>query len=216
MKTLVRSIIMVIVAAGLLPAAVQAATLTFEHFDSAGIFSDAQRGVSAGEFNVTLKNEDDTLLNGGGWFTAFCVELSQSIGVGQSLSDSIRPELFGDGHNMGLKAAWLFDTYYDENATDTDIAALQLAIWSVTNSFDPTSGNPSAAIDRAELFLNSLDGNFSTADTAYLNQTYTIFTSDTLQDLIVMTGQPVPEPTTVALMVVGLVGLIGVVRRQRG
>ncbi|MDY0091701.1 MAG: PEP-CTERM sorting domain-containing protein [Candidatus Vecturithrix sp.] len=224
------SIIVVLVILALLPAISQAMSITFDKFTNTNIFS-------TGKMDVSLRDDDGNVMNDEGeWFTAFCVDKNQSISVGNTLSAYVSPSEYARVNNfldnqIGLKTAWLFDTFYTDNASSIEIAALQLALWKLTDNYSATPANSTqrAAVNLANSYLFNLNMNFGSADFAYLDRHYMIFTSGNRQDLIVKTGDlwpetpvtpeipvtPVPEPGTLLLIGLGLLGIFGFSRNRQ-
>ncbi len=86
---------------------------------------------SGGPFSVQIADEEgDLVLNGDGgeWFRAFCVELSQHSGVTDiDLADP--SSLPGR-----TEAAWLMENFLDDdNLKSEEMRSLQVAIWEVVN-----------------------------------------------------------------------------------
>lgn len=206
MKKHLSSILALLAVLAVLPVMSQALTMKVEDWDSTGLFNTV-------EFNVSLTDDAGVPMNNGEWFTAFCVDYYQPISKGTTVSTSVQPADFRDG--LGLQTAWLFENYYPTDASNLQIAALQLAIWNVTDGY--SLGGTSQAKVLANSYVSALNSNFGSADLDYLNRTYTIFTSGTKQDLIVKTGDPgspVPEPSTVLLLSAGLLGIVGFGRKK--
>lgn len=152
-------------------------------------------------------------------FQTYCVELTQSFGFSTTgmLGYTIVPG--------SLYAEWLnpatsnrigqLITYVNANPTAVDTAAestsLQLAIW---NSIYDTDSTLSGGTFKDTTIYDSY------ADTLLANSSSTVsnlkvyaLTNREKQDFLVTT--PVPEPSTYALMMAGLMGMTFVARRRR-
>lgn len=225
MKKILSVVTVVVVVFALSPLMARASSMTVAAWETTGYtFGRVVDGTysygTPGEFSVVMRGSDGQLLNDGEWLTALCVEPGTPIRTGDTLYDDVRPESFKEG--AGLKAAWLFDTYFTDTISNRELAGLQLAIWEVVQdnsynlsagAFQVTSGD-GGAIEYADLYLGELTTDFETADVERLSQQYTIFQGEGKQDLIVK-GNPVPEPGTVLLLGAGLLGIGSVVRKKR-
>lgn len=156
-------------------------------------------------------------------FVAFCVDPVQySEKVTQV--ELVNPSAV----EGGLEAAWLFDNKYAED--NVTIGALQLAMWEAVwdpGNYDLNDGNfkrkshlnvygsgtASDLLTKAEGFLEDLSLNFEAGD---LDMRYAITQNADHQDFIVQMPNPnaTPEPGTVILLGLGLVGMVGIGRKQ--
>ena len=117
-------------------------------YDNTGVYdtgrsSDHATTTARSSYSVKIAGEDgEWALNGDGgeWFSAFCIENSQSAG-----SSDI--ELADPSSLPGrTEAAWLMDNFLDDSLSNRD-GALQVAIWEVINdhnddhNYDLAAGN---------------------------------------------------------------------------
>lgn len=166
--------------------------------------------VYAGGFNTT---------DGTNSFVSWCVDILQSTYFGQAnssytLVDAASVSQIGSARADAL--ARLATQYLGQVNNATTSAAFQLAAWEIVyenigTGYNMGSGNFSAwgasdgSIALAQNWLGNLPG----------SSTYSVgvWQSATRQDLAVFT--PVPEPATLGLLAVGLIGLGFAKRKQK-
>lgn len=194
---------------------------------------------STGALPIYLKISDDkgNALNGGNWFTAFCVDIYQDIWGGANGSVSMIPVSAVHG---GLQAAWLYNKYLDKAVAANDTAALgglQVAIWeAITDDYtkyDLTKGNffiannslNAAALKDANDMLAALNDPKTGFNATGLDTQFAIMHTASLQDQLIRYSLPAapaggsaapattPEPATMILVGIGM-GLAGL-RKMR-
>lgn len=200
--------------------------IDYDYRDTSGNYS-----YSAGTFSTTFVDDNDAALlnaDGGEWFTAFCVEPGQYAATGSHISSDVElvnPSLVGGG----LEAAWLYENYYVSDNSEA-LTALQLAIWEVMvddgEAYDLNSGNltvNSARGDAKNLATTYLAALTSDFDATGLDDLYRISQNPTKQDFIVNIpstnfgggdAAATPEPGTIVLLSLGVLGLVGVGRKK--
>jgi len=154
--------------------------------------------VYAGQYKVSYQ---------GGDYAAWCVDIDQFSGTAQ-----VTQEDYTALPNSSA-VAYLFDTYSNSLTGSTDAAALGVSIWEALTEAEGgpfnigsgsfyISGN-SAVASRASSMLASIPAGF------YVPQEQlVVLHSDTLQDMLIGLSVgggnlPMPEPATIALLVVG-------------
>ncbi len=146
-------------------------------------------------------------------FTTYCVELRQAI---TALPNTYTTVAFDPA--LGLRLAKLFQVAgfhsYTSDSIDTNLerSALQLAVWNITldsdNTLDSGDFKLLTDVNGAKTLANQWLTAASASFTPYVQVTRLF--SKTEQDLVIV----VPEPSTYALMMAGLLG-IGFVARRR-
>ena len=163
-----------------------------------------------------------TSLNGGPSFTAYCIDLYQTIAFGTSTTGYTPMAAAAHSFANAGAAADIGKLYAENNAVDsaTRQAAFQIAIWEIAYE---TTGSYHLDAGAAKFFGGSADtdgaltlaGSWLNSLATTTNTTYTVGALDSAQRQDLVFANPVPEPSTYALMAAGLLAM-GFVARRRG
>jgi hypothetical protein len=181
------------------------------------------QSTTAGVFDWTYVS--GVRLNNGPTFKTFCIDLSHFISTGTTytynLDDPNNPNADAQVFQGGLGAAKatllseLFGKYYTSVVDNKTGAAFQIAVWDIVydggvpNANSPFKVTSTGAAETTALqWLNNLDP----------NQGANLIVLDSVplgnhQDQITLA--PAPEPSTLVLACIGIVGLVGVAWRRR-
>lgn len=173
---------------------------------TAGTFTET--GDWAGMINYTVD----------GYSTfGFCIDIPQTIGKKNYNNNEYQlvdldklTQLDGKGveRNNLLNAAWLIDTFASSATSKQSKAALQLAIWETVYADHFTLNSANSTVQE---HLDAVNTAIPFTDTSFAAN-YRVLYSSTNQDQLIY--YPVPEPSTIVLLLSGLIGLLFIVRRR--
>ncbi|MBU1195118.1 MAG: PEP-CTERM sorting domain-containing protein [Proteobacteria bacterium] len=165
----------------------------------------------AGNFNLEFKVDENSPTYYSSY--GFCVDITVLAGSGSALINNITTDSF-------KKSAWVLENFWSTGNTGTQNAGIQLAIWDLiyaptATGFDPfvplnTHNSGLAAFNEYTAIIAEFNAKYPA--NGFDASKYIIVNFDDKQDMI--TTNPVPEPATMALFGIGLLG-IALVGRKR-
>jgi hypothetical protein len=146
-------------------------------------------------------------------FGAFCVDADQYAGTSGVTEQDV------DVLHNGSLVAYLYETFIGSATTARQAAALGVALWEVLyendgDAFNASSGkfyitNNSDVAAAANVMLTGMPANYRSV------MDLTVLHSDSKQDMLIGGLTAVPEPTTVALLLLGAPLMLRASRRRR-
>ena len=200
----------------------QADTLTFAGFANGS--ESVNIVVGAPNVATTLSTQAggfSASLNGGPSFVSYCIDLYQSIGFGTPIAGYTLLPAASHAFANANAATDIGKLFAENNLVNNSVtqAAFQIAIWEIAYEtagaynlgsgaaqFSGGSAATSGALTLATSWLGSLSGT--------TNNAYNVWALDSAGNQDQVFATPVPEPSTYALMVGGLLAMGFVARRR--
>lgn len=160
--------------------------------------------VQAGLYGINYQNRA---------FNAYCVDADQYAGTSSVTEQNV------DVLRNGSYVAYLYETYIGSATTAKQAAALGVAIWEVLYEnngtvFNASSGkfhitNNSDVAAAANVMLTGMPANYQPV------MDLTVLQSACKQDMLIGGLNAVPEPTTIAMLLLGAPMMLKASRRRR-
>ena len=172
-------------------------------FHCQGLLADGMT-VHAGLYGIEYKDRD---------YNAFCVDADHYAGTSSVIEQDV------DVLHNGDLVAYLYERYIASATTSEAAAALGVALWEVlyerdSNAFNASSGkfyitNNSGVLAAANVMLDDMPANYQPV------MDLTVLHSACKQDMLIGGLTAVPEPTTLALILLGAPLMLNASRRRR-
>lgn len=151
-----------------------------------------------GQLFITYQNTD---------YTTYCVELTQPLGTGQVTEVPAEDVL----NNSGA-IHMLYEMYNDQVSSNVEAAALQVAIWELLyedgTDFDAASGDFRAWTVDYDIITTANSLLALVPDPTFFPENELIVLSSPCRQDVIISGPPVPEPGTMAMLALGGVALL--------